>query len=111
MHHRVPALVAFVAASLVALPAAADDYTFHVSNNTDQRIVKIEVSEDGKSWGPFDIGRGIAAEDTVEMVWDESTDGSDCEWQFRATFEGGYVADSDWIDFCEDEVVIEFDFD
>lgn len=97
--------------ALAALPVAAEDYSFVVNNNSDQRIVKIEVSEDGESWGPFAIGRGIPAEASAELVWDESTDESDCEWQFRATFEEGYVAYSDWIDFCEDDVVIEFDFD
>lgn len=100
-----------LAAALCALPAMAGDYTFGVANNSDQRIVHIEVSEDGESWAPFDIGRGIPAGDTVELVWDESTNDDDCEWQFRATFEEGYVADSDWIDFCEADVVIEFDFD
>lgn len=99
------------AISLCALPAMAEDYTFTVSNNSDQRIVKIEVSEDGESWAPFNIGGGIPAGESAELVWDESTNDSDCEWQFRATFQEGYVAGSDWINFCEDEVNIEFDFD
>lgn len=97
--------------SLSALPAMAAEYTFGVANNSDQRIVQIEVSEDGTSWAPFDIGRGIPSGETVELVWDQSTNDAGCEWQFRATFEEGYVADSDWIDFCEEDVVIEFDFD
>lgn len=107
MRHLLP----FALLALSAAPAFADDYTFQVENNSDQRIVRIEVSEDGESWGPFDIGRGIASGDTVDLVWDQSTNDSDCEWQFRATFEGGYTADSDWIDFCQDDVVIQFDFD
>lgn len=104
-------LLLAAALALAAASALADDYTFEVQNNSDQRIVDIEVSEDGESWAPFDIGRGIPSGETVELVWDQSTDGSDCEWQFRATFEGGYTADSDWIDFCQEGVVIEFDFD
>lgn len=100
-----------VVLSLSALSVAAAEYTFSVENNSDQRIVGIEVSEDGESWGPFEIGRGIPAGETVELAWDQSTNDGDCQWQFRATFEEGYVADSDWIDFCEDEVVIEFDLD
>jgi len=91
--------------------AMADDYSFTVTNNADQRIVSIDVSEDGKSWAPFDIGRGIRSGDSVLMVWDESTDSSDCNWLFRATFKGGDVLDSDWVDFCEEDVVISFDFD
>lgn len=106
-----PRSVTLILCLFAALPAAAEDYTFHVENNSDQDIVDVEVSEDGKRWGYFDIGDGIASGDTSELVWDSSTDDSDCEWQFRATFEEGYVAYSDWVDFCEDEVVISFDFD
>lgn len=96
---------------LFALPAVAGDYSFKVENNSDQRIVKVEVSEDGSSWAPFDIGRGIASGETAELVWDESTNDSDCEWQFRATFSGGDTLASDWVNFCEDDVVISFEFD
>lgn len=96
---------------LVSLPALASDYTFTVENNADQRIVKIEVSEDGESWAPFDIGKGIASGQSAELVWDESTNGSDCEWQFRATFSGGDVLASDWVDFCQDDVVLSFEFE
>ena len=104
-------LLACGVALVLAAPALADDYSFTVSNNSDQDIVKIEVSEDGKSWGPFNIGSGIPAGEDAELVWDESTNDSDCNWQFRATFEEGFVAYSDFIDFCEDGVNIEFDFD
>lgn len=99
------------AVSLTSLSALAGNYTFSVENDSDQRIVAIEVSEDGKSWGEFDIGSGIPSGTTQELVWDESTDSGDCEWQFRATFSGGDVKSSDWIDFCEDDVVIVFDYD
>jgi hypothetical protein len=98
-------------ASLMSFAAVAQNYTFTVNNNSDTDIVRIEVSEDAESWSPFQIGGGIAAEDSAELMWDSSTDNSDCNWQFRATFRGGFVAYSDWIDFCEDDVVIDFDFD
>ena len=100
-----------IALGLFSLPAFASDYTFTVENNADQRIVKIEVSEDGESWAPFDIGGGIPSGKSVELVWDSSTEGSDCEWQFRATFSGGDVLGSDWVDFCQENVVINFQFD
>jgi len=103
-----------VSATLLALlsfSAIAGDYQFTVNNNSDQRIVKIEVSEDDESWAPFSIGRGIPAEKSMVLEWAESTNNSDCEWRFRATFEGGFVAYSDWIDFCQQGVVIDFDFD
>ncbi|MDX6289202.1 MAG: hypothetical protein QOH42_1001, partial [Blastocatellia bacterium] len=57
------------------------DYKFKVHNNTKQAINKIKVSDDGKKWGYFDIGSGIAAGATEELVWDKSTDDGACEWQ------------------------------
>jgi hypothetical protein len=104
-------IMLFAALALFAVSAAAENYSFTVTNNSDTDIVKIEVSENDKRWLPFDIGRGIRAEDSAVLVWDSSTDNSDCEWRFRATFRGGFVAYSDWVDFCEDDVEIEFDFD
>lgn len=102
-------LFAAVLMAAFTTPAFAD-YRFTVHNNSDQDIVKIEVSEDGESWGPFNIGDGIPSEGSAELVWDESTDNSGCEWLFRATFEEGYVANSDTINFCEEGVEINFDF-
>ena len=44
-----------------ALTASADDdeYSFKVTNNTEQTIKKILVSEDGKKYGYFNIGNGF----------------------------------------------------
>lgn len=104
-------LSAAVLAALLPAAALASDYEFTVHNNSDQDIVKIEVSEDGESWARFGIGSGIDAEDSAVLVWAEHTNNSGCDWQFRATFEEGFVAYSDFIDFCEEGVEIEFDFD
>ena len=95
--------------SLLATPALAEEYTFDVVNDSDQRIIGIEVSEDGVNWGYFDIGRGIPSGTTQTLVWDQSTNDADCEWQFRATFQHGHVLASDRIDFCEHDVTIVFD--
>lgn len=100
-----------LALSLFTFSVTAKEYTFVVENNADQRIVKIEVSEDGDDWAYFDIGRGIPSGESATLAWDQSTNSSDCEWLFRATFSGGDVLDSDWVDFCEDDVVITFEFD
>jgi len=43
------------------------------------------------------------------LIWDSSTDDGNCEWELRATFEEGYVSPSSTLDFCEDELTIEFD--
>ena len=83
------------------------DYKCKVHNNTKSEIKKLRVSEDGKRWGFFDIGSGIKAGDTVELVWDKSTDNQDCDQYFKVQF-----ADGDWFDpvklnFCEKDLVLE----
>ena len=99
-----------LAAALVfASGSALAEYKFDVHNNSDQDIVKIEASEDGTTWGEFDIGEGIPSGETSTLVWDQSTDGGNCEWEFRATFEEGFVTPPSTLDFCEDELTIEFD--
>jgi len=88
--------------------AKSNEYKFKVHNNTIQDIKKIQVSVDGKKWGFFDIGDGIKAGATEELVWDKSTDNEPCEQYFKAQF-----ADDDWsdavkFDFCEKGLVLEF---
>jgi hypothetical protein len=84
------------------------EYKFKIHNNTKVAIKKIQVSDDGKKWGNFDIGDGIAAGATDEMVWDKSTDNGACEWWFKATWSDGEVSDAAKFDFCEKNLVIEF---
>jgi hypothetical protein len=85
-----------------------NEYKFKVFNNTRLVIKKIQVSDDGKKWGVFDIGSGIGANKTVELVWDKSTDSGACEWWFKATWSDGEVSDAAKFDFCETDLVIEF---
>jgi hypothetical protein len=87
---------------------AGSEYKFKVHNNTKQDIKKIEVSEDGKTWGKFDIGSGIKAGATEELVWDKATDSEDCNQYFRATFADGEVSDAIKFNFCEKDLVLEF---
>jgi hypothetical protein len=84
------------------------DYRFKVHNNTKQAIKKIRVSDDGKKWGFFDIGSGIPAGATEELVWDKSTDDGACEWQFKAVFADGEESEAVEFNFCEKNLVIEF---
>ncbi len=84
------------------------EYKFKVYNNTNLAIKKIQVSDDGKKWGYFDIGSGIPAGKTVELVWDKSTDNGACEWYFKAVWSDGDVSDAAKFDFCEKDLVIEF---
>ncbi|HBB86869.1 MAG TPA: hypothetical protein DC047_04580 [Blastocatellia bacterium] len=84
------------------------DYRFKVHNNTKVAIKKILVSEDGKKYGYFDIGAGIAAGDTEELVWDKSTDEGNCGQFFKAVFANGEESDPVEFDFCEKDLTLEF---
>jgi len=100
--------VAVVLMSGTLSAAKTFEYKFKVHNNTKQDIKKLQVSEDGKKWGYFDIGSGIKAGETVELVWDKSTDNESCDQYFKVQF-----ADDDWSDavkfnFCEKDLVLEF---
>src|SRR4026209_18205 len=68
------------------------EYKFKIHNNTKAAIKRIQVSEEKKSWGGLDIGDGMAAGATDEMVWDKSTDNGACEWWFKATWSDGEVS-------------------
>ena len=101
----------FAAALLLASLAAnaAEEYSFKVHNNTKHAIKKIMVSEDGSEYGNFDIGKGIKAGATVELVWDESTNGESCHQYFKAVFDNGEESEAQKFDFCEADLVLEFD--
>jgi hypothetical protein len=94
---------------LMASSVACADYAFQIENNTDSDIVAIVVSEDAEDWGAFDIGSGIAAGSTADMAWDSSTDESGCTWYFMAAFEDGSDSEVVEFDFCDEELVIQFD--
>jgi hypothetical protein len=91
------------AVSLPSLYArAADEWHFKVTNATQSRITKLQVSEDKKTWGDFDVGRGIAPGKTETMVWDSSTDDEGCEQWIRAKFSDGTFSEPSKQNFCED---------
>lgn len=107
------AILLCAAAALPALSAiAADQWHFKVTNSTQSRITKLQVSEDKQSWGDFDIGRGIAPGKTETLVWDSSTDDEGCEQWIRAKFSDGSYSPASRQNFCEDlDSPIEFSED
>ena len=102
--------LAFVLMSAtLSLAKSLNDYKFKIHNNTRSKITAIQVREEGaKEWGVFDIGDGIGAGATEEMVWDKATDNSKCNWFFKAKFANGEWSDPAKFDFCEKDLVIEF---
>lgn len=99
----------FFAFSLSFVRASSSmDYRFKVHNKSGSKIVKLLASPDGKKYRNFDIGAGIKAGSTMELVWDESTDNGNCEWYLKAVFADGSDSDPASFDFCEEDLVVEF---
>lgn len=90
--------------SLAVAPAFAGESEWHfkVSNDTKSRITKLQTSADKKEWGDFDIGDGIKPGVTETMIWDDSTDGEDCDQWIRAKFADGTSSEPSKVNFCED---------
>lgn len=90
--------------------ASADDaqYSFKVHNTTKDKITKLLASEDGKNYGNFDIGSGIAAGATVTLEWDKKTNDKGCKWWFKAVFDGDEESEAKRFDFCEEDLELEF---
>lgn len=97
------------ALSLAAFAASAEEFKFKVHNNSSQTIKKLLVSEDGTTFGKFDIGSGIKAGATVELVWDQSTNSEACEQTFKVVFADGEESEAAEFNFCEDDLTLEFE--
>lgn len=101
------AVAAFALGSQSAM--AAEEFSFDVHNKTEEKIVKILVSQDKKTWGEFDIGKGIAAGKNVTLVWDKSTENEKCKQWVKAVYAGGDESEPAKFDFCEEDLEIEFE--
>lgn len=88
--------------------AQDSEYSFKVYNRTDTTIKKLLVSQDGKKYGYFDIGKGIAAGASATLVWDQSTDDENCVQWFKAVYADGSESAPVKFDFCEDNLELEF---
>jgi len=90
-----------------AVQARNEGYSFRVHNKASEAVSKILASEDGKDWGHFDIGDGIAPGQTVKIVWNKSTEDQSCEQFFKIVFEGGSQTAPAKFDFCDADLVLE----
>jgi hypothetical protein len=93
--------------ALSAVQARNEGYTFKVHNKASESVKKILASEDGKNWGHFDIGDGIAPGQTVKIAWAKSTDDQSCEQFFKIVFEDGSQTPAAKFDFCDEDLVLE----
>jgi hypothetical protein len=99
---------AFLVIAFFSPAVRADDYSFKVHNNTKETITKLLVSEDGKTYGYFDIGDGIKAGETETLVWDKSTNSQSCHQWFKAVWANGDEGKPVQFDFCEKNLTLEF---
>jgi hypothetical protein len=88
--------------------AEESEYSFKVHNNTRTKITKLQVSEDKKEWGYFDIGQGIAAGDNMMLVWDASTNNEGCYQYVKAAYADGSESEEAKFNFCEANLELEF---
>ena len=105
---RIAIAVSLTALLSSAAIAADSGFQFKVHNTTRSTIVKILVSEDGRSWGEFDLGSGIPAGSSDTLVWDESTNNERCDEYIKAVFADGVETDVAKFNFCEANLEIEF---
>lgn len=101
--------VAFVLLSFTVSYAQDSDYSFKVFNRTDTKITKLLVAEAGaKQYKYFDIGKGIAPGKSMTLVWDQSTDDENCVQWFKAVYADDSESKPVKIDFCEENLELEF---
>lgn len=92
-----------------AYVASTPEYSYKVHNKSKSTITALLASEDGKTYGEFEIGKGIPAGQTVTLIWDKSTDEGNCEQWIKAKFADGGLSPAAKFDFCEEDLVLEFE--
>lgn len=101
--------VALLAALFFSVDTAqAEGYSFKLKNTTESKMVKLLVSEDGKKWAPFDIGKGIAPGESATMEWAESTNDESCDQKVKAVYADGTESEVAEFNFCEADLELEF---
>lgn len=98
------ALMSFTASYAHSL----NEYSFKVHNKTRNTIKKLLASEDGKTFGYFDIGKGIGPGQKRTLVWDKSTDDEECVQYFKAVYDDGEESPTVAFDFCEEDLELVF---
>lgn len=81
--------------------AAGAQQDFTIVNNTGQTVMTLNVSpSDQNSWGPDILGQGVLPNGQQGQV--QFARGQEqCNWDIRATFEGGQTGDWRGVNLCE----------
>jgi hypothetical protein len=81
----------------------SDQFTFTVTNESEQAITELWVSPDNEEWMSFELsGEGIPSGETTTIAWAEHTNDSACEWYISAVFEDESETDAFLFNFCEE---------
>ena len=92
---------------LCAAPASfASQFTFSVSNESDQDIAALAASQDGSDWRKIRVDGGIPAHSMTELRWNSKEDRSVCVWQVKAQFDRGGESTPVEFDFCAADRVL-----
>ena len=100
--------LAFVLAGFSTGYAQDSEFSFKIINKTDSTIKKLLVSVDGKKWNFFDIGNGVAAGKTADMVWSKASDSDPCKQFVKAVYADKSESTPVKFDFCEEDLELEF---
>lgn len=99
---------AFILMSFTFANAQDSEWSFKVTNKTKTTIKRLLVAEPNKKYRDFDIGKGIKPGETVTLIWSKATDNEACEQWFKAVYADGVESEPAYIDFCEDDVHLDF---
>ena len=88
--------------------AQDSEFSFKVINRTEVTIKKLLVSVDGKKWGFFDVGAGIASGKSADLVWSKTTDTEPCKQWVKAVYADKSESKPVKFDFCEEDLELEF---
>ena len=91
-----------------AANAQDSEFSFKVINRTEVTIKKLLVSVDGKKWGFFDVGAGIASGKSADLVWSKTTDTDPCKQWVKAVYIDKSESKPVKFDFCEEDLELEF---
>lgn len=105
---NISCFITLIALGLFVQSANAQQYSFKLNNTTKVKMVKLQVSEDGKKWSDFDIGAGIGAGKSAMMVWNESTNDQNCNQKVKAVYDDGSESEVADFDFCEADLELDF---
>ncbi|MDB9515074.1 hypothetical protein PN499_28120 [Kamptonema animale CS-326] len=92
--------------SILANPTKAEEFRFTIQNNSDVAVSQVLVSEDGETWGYFNLDSNIAPDTEGEMVWGEHTNHEACSQWIKIGYVDGTITEPAKFDFCENPTLV-----